>query len=42
MKLNTLENILSVLEKEDKEVLVDKALAEKVQKALDRMLELAR
>lgn len=42
MKLNTLENILSVLEKEDKEVLVDTALAEKAQKALDRMLELAR
>lgn len=42
MKLNTLENILSALEKEDNEVFVDEAVAEKAQKPLDRMLELGR
>ena len=42
MKLNTLENILSVLEREDKEVLVDETVAEKARKPLDRMLELGR
>lgn len=42
MKLNTLENILSVLEKEDKEVFVDEAVAAKAWKPLDRMLELGR
>ena len=42
MKLNTLENILSVLEKEDKEVFVDEAVAAKARKPLDRMLELGR
>ena len=42
MKLNTLENILSVLEKEDKEVFVDESVAENAWKALDRMLELGR
>ena len=42
MKLNTLENILSVLEKEDREVFVDEAIAEKARKPLDRMLELGR
>ena len=42
MKLNTLENILSVMEKEDKEVFVDEAVAEKSSAPLDRMLELGR
>ena len=42
MKLNTLENILSVLEKEDNEVFVNEAVAEKARKPLDRMLELGR
>ena len=42
MKLNTLHNILSVLENEDKEVFVDDAVAEQAWKPLDRMLELGR
>lgn len=42
MKLNTLENILSVLEKEDKEVFVDAAVAENAWKSLNKMLELGR
>jgi len=42
MKLNTLENILSVLEKEDREVFVDETVAKKAWKPLDRMLELGR
>ena len=42
MKLNTLPNILSVLEKEDKEVLVDETVAINAWKPLDRMLELGR
>ena len=42
MKLNTLENILSVLEKENNEVLVEEAVAEKAWKPLDRMLKLGR
>lgn len=42
MKLNTLENILSVLEQEDNEVFVDDVMAEKAWKPLDRMLELGR
>ena len=42
MKLNTLENILSVLEKEDKEVIVDSFVAQNAQKPLDRMLFLGR
>ena len=42
MKLNTLENILSVLEKEDNEVFVDQAVAKEAWKPLDRMLELGR
>ena len=42
MKLNTLQNILSVLEKEDKEVFVDEAVAANAWKPLDRMLELGR
>lgn len=42
MKLNTLENILSVLEKEDKEVLVDTSVARNAWKPLDKMLELGR
>ena len=42
MKLNTLQNILSVLEKEDKEVFVDETVARNAWKPLDRMLELGR
>ena len=42
MKLNTLENILSVLENEDGEVLIDEAVARKARRPLDRMLELGR
>ena len=42
MKLNTLQNILSVLEKENKEVFVDEAVAANAWKPLDRMLELGR
>ena len=42
MKLNTLENILSVLENEDKEVFVDETVAEMAWKPLDRMLKLGR
>ena len=42
MKLNTLENILSVLEKEDREVFVDATVAENARKPLDKMLELGR
>lgn len=42
MKLNTLENILSVLEKEDREVLVDASVAKNAWKPLDKMLQLGR
>lgn len=42
MKLNTLQNILSVLENEDREVFVDEAVAKEAWKPLDRMLELGR
>lgn len=42
MKLNTLENILSVLEKEDNEVSVDESVAKEAWKPLNRMLELGR
>ena len=42
MKFNTLENILSVMEKEDKEVFVDEEVARNAWKPLDRMLELGR
>ena len=42
MKLNTLPNILSVLEKEDREVLVDEAVAANAWKPLNKMLELGR
>ena len=42
MKLNTPQNILSVLEKEDKEVFVDEEVARNAWKPLDRMLELGR
>ena len=42
MKLNTLRNILSVLENEDREVFVNEAVAEMACKPLDRMLELGR
>lgn len=42
MKLNTLENILSVLEKENNEIFVEEAVAAKAWKPLDRMLKLGR
>ena len=42
MKLNTMEAILSVLEKEDKEVIVEKSVIDGALRPLDRMLELAR
>ena len=42
MKLNTLENILSVLEKEDKVVEIDEATRKKALVPLDRMLECAK
>ena len=42
MKLNTIEAILSVLEKEDKEVMVEKSVIDGALRPLDRMLELAR
>ena len=42
MKRNTLENILSVLEKEDNEVMIDEEVCKKAQIPLDRMLELGR
>ena len=42
MKLNTLEAILSVLEKEDQEVFIEKSVMEGALRPLDRMLELGR
>mgnify|MGYP002516371970 CR=1 FL=1 len=42
MKLNTLENILSVLENENNEVKVSDELIEKALVPLDKMLELAK
>ena len=42
MKLNTLDNILSVLEKENNEVFLDETVTVKAWKPLDRMLELGR
>lgn len=42
MKLNTLESVLSVLQNEDKEVVVDKVVREGALKPLERMLELAK
>ncbi len=42
MKLNTLESVLSVLQKEDKEITVDDALRKGALKPLERMLELAK
>ena len=42
MKLNTFDAILSVLEKEDKEVIVEKSVADGALRPLDRMLELGR
>lgn len=42
MKLNTLENILSVLQKEDREVFVDECIREAALKPLERMLDLAK
>ena len=42
MKLNTLESVLSVLQKEDKEVCVDDDMRKGAQKPLERMLELAK
>lgn len=40
MKLNTLESVLSVLQKEDKEVIVDDVVRKGALKPLERMLEL--
>ncbi len=40
MKLNTLKSVLAVLQKEDKEVIVDDALRKGALKPLERMLEL--
>ena len=42
MKLNTLEALLSVLEKEDKEITVDEKTREGALLPLERMLELAK
>ena len=42
MKRNTLEAILSVLEKEDKEIIVEKSVMDGARRPLDRMLELGR
>ena len=42
MKLNTLESVLSVLEKEDKEITVDCFIREGALKPLERMLELGK
>ena len=42
MKLNTLAAVLSVLEKEDKEVTVDEDVRRRALIPLDRMLELAK
>ena len=42
MKLNTLETVLSVLEKEDKEIIVDRDISEGALKPLLRMLELGK
>lgn len=42
MKLNTIEAVLSVLEKEDKEVTVDEEVRRRALLPLDRMLELAK
>lgn len=42
MKYNTLETVLSVLEKEDREVIVDEAVRRRALLPLDAMLELAR
>ena len=42
MKLNTLESVLSVLEKEDNEVIVSEEVMEKALVPLNRMLELAK
>ena len=41
MKFNTLESVLSVLEKEDKEIFIDTETAQKALIPLNRMLELA-
>ena len=42
MKLNTLKAVLSVLEKEDKEIFVDEELRRRALVPLERMLELAK
>ncbi|MBQ2972962.1 MAG: quinolinate synthase NadA [Clostridia bacterium] len=42
MKLNTLENIFSVLEKEDKEIIISEDIRRKALIPLDKMLELAK
>ena len=40
MKLNTLDTVLSVLQKEDREVIVDDGVRKGALKPLERMLEL--
>ena len=42
MKLNTLDAVLSVLEKEDKEIVVDSSIREGALRPLERMLELGK
>ena len=42
MKLNTLESVLAVLEKEDKVITVDNDICEGALKPLERMLELGK
>lgn len=42
MKRNTLEAVLSVLEKEDNEVIVDRSVSERALRPLNKMLELGR
>ena len=42
MKLNTLEAILSVLEKEDREVVISEEVRKQAQIPLDRMLGLVK
>ena len=41
MKKNTIESVLKCLQEEKEEVKVDKNVAEKAKKTLDRMLELS-
>jgi quinolinate synthase len=42
MKTNTLENLVSVLENENNEILIDKAVRERALLPLEKMLELAK